>query len=134
MNIEKCKICTNYLHGIERCKYCVFEYDDDLPWTNDIEWDIFEIDDDVEWSFLQIQYRLKSKGIDCTMVLNWLNNNILVILGTKSYHSKIARALGVHEDTITSDSEYGIVIVNLFHEKYIRGLLNEDNGDLEQNK
>ena len=117
----KCHICSNYLHGIERCKYCSFEYDDNLPWTNDTEFDIFSIDDDVEWSFLQIQYRLKSKGVDVLQVYNWYpDDNCIVLIGVRAYPDRVARALGVHRDCIVSDLDAGIMVVNLYMEKCLR--------------
>ena len=120
MDKNRCHICENYLHGIERCKYCSFEYDDNLPWTNDVDWDIFEIDDDVEWSFLQIQYRLKSKGIDVLQVLNWGDDDSIVLTGVRAYPEKVAKALGVNTECIVSDSDVGIMVVNLFKEKVMR--------------
>ncbi len=116
----KCHICSNYLHGIERCKFCSFEYDDDLPWTNDVNWDIFEIDDDVEWSFLQIQYRLKSQNIDCLQVINWFDDNVIILIGCNAYMDRIARALGVDEESMVQDLDIGITVINLFKEKVIR--------------
>ena len=120
MDKNRCHICENYLHGIERCKYCSFEYDDNLPWTNDNDFDIFEIDDDVEWSFLQIQYRLKSKGIDVLQVLNWGDDDSIVLTGVRAYPEKVAKALGVNKECIVSDSDVGIMVINLFKEKVIR--------------
>lgn len=120
MDKMKCHICDNYLHGIERCKYCSFEYDDDLPWTNDVDWDIFDIDDDVEWSFLQIQYRLKSKDIDCLQVINWFDDNVIVLIGCNAYADRIARALGVDKECMVQDLDIGVTVVNLFKEKVIR--------------
>ena len=118
----KCHICCNYLHGVERCKYCHFEYDDDLPWTNPCEWDILDIDEDVEWSFLQIQYRLKSKDIDCLQVFNWFEGDAILITGIREIHpDRISHALGVHKECISLDADAGICVINLFMEKYLRG-------------
>ena len=114
-----CKICDNYLFGLDRCKYCSFEYRDDLPWTSD-DFDIFEIDSDMEWSFLQIQYRLKSKSINCLQVLDWADNNVLVLIGVHGSPCKVAKALRVHEECISSDSDIGIMVINLYQEKAIR--------------
>ena len=116
----KCHICSNYLQGIERCKYCSFEFDDGLPWTNDVDFDIMDIVDEVEWSFLQIQYRLKSKGIDVLQVLNWYDDNSIVLTGVRAYPEKVARALGVNQECIVSDSDVGIMVINLFKEKVMR--------------
>ena len=66
MMTKKCDICSNFLHGIDRCKFCNFEFDESLPWTDDSEWDILNLDfDETEWPHLQLMYRLKAKGIDC---------------------------------------------------------------------
>lgn len=116
----KCHICANYMQGIERCKYCSFEFDDDLPWTNDVDFDILNIDNDVEWDFLQIQYRLKSKGIDVLQVLSWWDNNILVLIGIRAYADKVAMALGVNRECIVEDLDIGIMVINLFKEKVMR--------------
>ena len=124
LNQDKCHNCENYLHGLERCKFCSYQFDDSLAWNDNSKWDIFEIDDEIEWSFLQIQYRLKAHGIDCLEVINWCpNDNVIVIFGVKSYPEKVAEVLGVHRDSIVSDSEIGIMVINLFMEKYFRGEL-----------
>jgi rubredoxin len=96
MDKMKCHICSNYFHGLGQCKYCEFEYDDSLPWTTDTEWDIFDVDSEVEWSFLQIQYRLKSRGVDCLQVLDWWDNSVIVLIGVRAFPSKVAEALKVH--------------------------------------
>ena len=122
----KCHICSNYLQGIERCKYCNFEYDDSLPWTDPCEWDVLDLDDDVEWSFLQIMYRLKAFKIDCLQVFNWFDNDDILLIGVREmYPDRIAKALGVHKECISLDSDVGICVVNLFKEKYLRGDLEE---------
>ena len=88
------------------------------------DWDIFELDDEGEWSFLQIQYRLKDYGIDCLQVLNWFpDDNSIVLMGVRGYPERVAKALGVHMDSIVSDSDVGIMVINLFKEKYLRGEL-----------
>ena len=114
-----CKICKNFEN--EECKFCSFEFDEDLPWTNDEKWDIFNINDNIEWSYLQIMYRLKSKGIDCLQVLDWYDNNAIVIIGCNAFNSRVADALGVHEECMVSDEDVGIKVVNLFKELYLRG-------------
>lgn len=126
MDSVKCKICTNYLYGIKRCKFCEFEYNDGLPWTNDIEWDIFDIDDEVEWSFLQIQYRLKSKNIDVLQVINWFDDNVIILIGAKASSRDIADCLQVHEESMVQDQDIGITVINLFKEKWLRGELEEE--------
>ena len=120
MDKMKCNVCDNYLRGLEVCKFCSFEWATETPWVNDIDWDILDIDDEVEWSHLQIQYRLKAKGIDCLMVVQWWTDNIVVIVGAKASSEKVARALGVDERVISNDYEVGIMILNLYQEKCIR--------------
>lgn len=131
MDNMKCHICSNYLHGLERCKYCEFEYDESLPWCDDTEWDIFDVDSEVEWSFLQIQYRLKSKGVDCLQVLDWWDNSVIVLIGVVAFPWKVARALGVHEECISSDSDIGIMVINLYKEKAMRTLFKDTVNDEE---
>ena len=116
----KCHICENFYHGIGRCKFCHFDFDEGLPWTDDSQWDIFEMDDDTEWSHLQLQYRLKSKGIDCLSADIWFDNNMAYILGPKADKYRIARALGIHEEVIYDDFERGWFLINLFQEKFLR--------------
>lgn len=120
---DKCSTCVNYLQGIDRCKYCNYEYGKTIPLESDQEWDILKLDDEIEWSFLQIQYYLKSKGIDCLQVINWFDDNIVILIGAKAYPEKIARVLKVHKEVISSDGEIGIMVINLYHEKHLRGLI-----------
>ena len=115
----KCHICSNYLQGIQRCKYCSFEFDDDLPWTND-EWDILDMDDDAEWSHLQIMYRLKAKGIECLYTDIWADDNLAIIIGAKASSDDISRALGVDKASVYDAGELPLIVVNLYQEKIIR--------------
>lgn len=119
--IEKCRVCKHYISEDEGCTKCEFDWSDEYPPVLDDEWDIFNIDDDVEWSFLQIQDRLKYKGIDCLQVLNWYDGNAIVLIGVKAYGERVAKALGMHSECISEDSEIGIMVVNLFKEKWLRG-------------
>ena len=117
MEKVKCRSCSNFLEKLNTCKFCSYEQIDRG------DWDILDLDDEEEWSFLQIQYRLKDKGIDCLQVINWFNGNVVVLIGVRAYPEKVARALNVHEAVICDDSDIGIMVINLFEEKYIRGLL-----------
>ena len=119
----KCNICKNYLAGEEECKFCQFEYDEDLPWTNDDKWDIFNLDDDYEWAHLQILYRLHAKGINCLRADIWTDNNMAYLFLSDTNSNKIANALGVHEEVVYNQDFEGLVIINLFQEKYLRGML-----------
>lgn len=119
--IDKCRVCDNYLGGLDTCKFCHFEWATDYSPTNDVEWDLLDLDDEVEWSFLQIQDRLKYKGIDCLQVINWFDDNVIVLIGIRAYADRVANALGVHREVISEDSDVGIMVINLFREKYLRG-------------
>ena len=122
--VKKCHICSNYNHIHEECSNCKFEYDDNLPWTNDDSWDIFKINDDEEWSHLQIMYRLKKFDIDVLQVYNWVpDDNSIVLVGVRAYPERVARALGVDMESIVSDLDAGIMVINLFKERYLRGLI-----------
>ena len=121
----RCNNCSNYLSKLERCKFCYYEFDESLSWNNDDDWDILELDDDVEWSHLQILYRLHSKGIECLFADIWWDNNMAFLVGVKASDERVARALGIKEEVIYNDYEHGLMILNLFKEKYLRGELDE---------
>lgn len=123
MNDKRCSYCANYLNKIERCKYCHFEYDDDLPWTSD-DWNILELDDDLEWSHHQILYRLWSKGIECLYADIW-SDDLAYLIGVTQNKYTIAKALNISEDVIYEDPIHGWHIINLFEWKYKLGLLDE---------
>ena len=125
MTINKCKICEHYNFSKEECSFCKFEYANDLYWNDDDEWDILNLDDDIEWSHLQIMYRLKAKRIDCLFADIWFDNNLAYILGAKANVHRVAEVLGVHEEVIYDGGENPILIINLFQEKYLRGLIND---------
>ena len=119
--MSKCEICKKYDFNKEECGECEFEYDSGLYWNNDDEWDIFSMDDDYEWSHLQLQYRLKSKNIECLSADIWFDNNMAYVLSPKASKGKVAEALGVHEECVYDDFEKGWMLINLFMEKYLRG-------------
>ena len=121
----KCKFCTKYDYLAEDCSLCQFEYDEELPWTKDDHWDILNLNDDIEWSHLQIQYRLKSKNIDCLHADIWFDNDVAFIIGAKANEERIAEALGLHKQAVYMEHESGLCILNLFKEKYLRGLLDK---------
>ena len=116
----KCSVCENYLRGVDRCKFCSFEWATTYTPCDDVSWDIFELDEEEEWSFIQIQDRLKYKGIDCLMVLNWCDDNVILLMGCNAYAHKIANALNVHKECIVQDLDYGVTVINLFMEKPLR--------------
>ena len=86
-----------------------------------MSWDVLNLDEEAEWTYIQIQNRLHEKGIGVLLVLDWIDDNVIVLIGCKAGSDVVAEALGVHEDSIASDVEIGISVVNLFKEKYLRG-------------
>lgn len=92
------------------------------------KWNILELDDDYEWAHKQILHRLHDKDIDCYFVDMW-SDDIAYIIGIKSSDEEVARALGVHRESIYHDFEHCFMIINLFQEKYLRGLLKNDMDD-----
>ena len=96
--------------------------DDYDAYTRSYEWDIFDLDDDVEWSHLQIMNRLKVKGIECVFADMW-HDDMAFILGCNAKSSDVASALGLHEDAVYNDFEHCMILLNLFQEKYLRGLV-----------
>lgn len=122
--IDKCRLCEHYISEEQGCTKCEFEWATEYPPTNDDCWDILNLDEDLEWSFLQIMDRLAYKDIHCLQVINWYGtDDVVVITGCRAYVGRIADALGVHEDSIVQDVDRGVCVVNLFKEKYLRGLL-----------
>ena len=113
----KCEYCVNYIDGIDRCKFCHFEYDE--FYTND-DWDILNLDDDEEWSHIQILKRLHSKGLPCLFVDMWADNNIAWLVGCNVFTSKLAKVLNMHEKCIYNSSDQAFVILNLYMEKELR--------------
>ena len=116
---RKCCICVNYNHNDENCSNCNFEYDEDLPWTDDGRWDILDINDDIEWAHLQIMYRLKAKNIDCLWADIWVSD-LAYIQGVTAGQSRVADALGIHKECVYCDYEHSFYILNLFQEKCLR--------------
>ena len=118
--MNKCTYCKHYIDKNSICEYCEFEYH---HWYSKDDWDIFGMDDDYEWSHLQIQYRLEAKGIECLFADIWYDENIAYIVGVKAKKERVASVLGVNNECVYDDSEHGLMILNLFQEKYLRGLL-----------
>lgn len=120
--ISKCKNCNNFLTKLERCKFCSFEYDENYnPYAKD-DWDILNLKEEDGWEHIQILDRLHYKNIDCLAADIWYND-VALLIGNKGSDSEIAKALNVHQDIIYNDYEHGLVILNLFQEKFLRGLL-----------
>lgn len=125
-SMGRCRVCENYLRGIEQCKFCSFEWAIDYPPTNKRYFDIFELDDDVEWTHLQMMDRLKYMGIDCLFADIWADNNLAYIIGANKDAHRVAEALNVHKESVYDCGEHPMLIINLFQEKYIRGDLSEE--------
>ncbi len=118
----KCEYCKNNIiseNNTITCKFCDFEYE---PYYIRDDWDILEIDDDYEWSHLQLLYRLHSKGVECIRADIWYDKNMAYVLGAKDSKNVVARVLGVHSECVYDNGE-GLMILNLFQEKYLRGLI-----------
>ena len=122
MRLIKCDYCKHYMNKDSICKYCNFEYFEDFKLFDD-DWDIFKLDDDIEWSHLQIMYRLKAYGIDCLFADIWGDKDMAFIVGCDSKTELIANVLNLDEECVYNDFEHGLIILNLFKEKYLRGLL-----------
>ena len=120
--MERCSYCSKFNYETKNCPYCEFEYEHQFRLESD-DWDILDLDDELEWSHLQILYRLHSQGVECLFADIWFDNNMAYLIGCKSYKTELARVLNIHEDCIYEDFEHGLVFLNLFQEKYIRGLL-----------
>jgi len=121
--MERCNYCTETTNDGSDCPHCQFKYDEDyFPYKSD-EWNILELDDDLEWSHLQILYRLHLYGIECLRADIFTNENIGILIGVKSDKSTVAKVLGIHEECIYCEWDEPFWILNLFQEKYLRGLL-----------
>ena len=113
---DKCKICANHLSELNTCKFCHFEYD---PKVIDDDWDIFKLD----WNLdihKDILHRLWAKGIECIHADIWYDDDTAYLLGCFDNPSKIADALNLHDDVVYGNLENGLVVLNLFKEKWIR--------------
>lgn len=112
----KCNFCSNYMSEVGRCKFCHFEYEESV--IKD-DWDILDLPDD-EWEHEQILNRLHSKDIDCVMADIYFGNNMAYLLGCFASVDKIAKALGLHKESVYGNLDSGLVILNLYQEKHIR--------------
>lgn len=126
----RCSICTHYKNETDMCKFCKFEYNLDYTPCQDDKWDILNLDDDEEWSHIQILDRLYYKNIDCLFADIWYGSDMAFLIGVKESESVIARVLGVHQEVIYNDFEHGMMIINLFQEKYLRGILDKKNKEI----
>ena len=110
---------------LDTCKYCHFEYIDEYTPFKDDDWDILGLDDEEEWTHIQIKDRLYYKGIKCWSADMWFDNNMAIIVNPDKGVDAVARALGLHKDVIYHDTENNLMILNLFEEKYLRGVLDD---------
>lgn len=106
---------------IDSCKFCHFEHNQTL--CSD-DWDILDLDFDSEIHKI-MQYRLQSQGIECLIADIYWDMNIAFLIGCYASNKKIASALGVDERCVYGNNMQGLVIINLFMEKYLRGELND---------
>lgn len=122
-SINRCRVCDNYLRGVESCKFCHFEWANDYPPCDPDVFDIFRLDDNLEWSHLQLLDRLYYKGIECLQADIWFDNNVAYLVGCRASPERVADALNLHKECVYGNLENGLVIINLFQEKYLRGEL-----------
>ena len=71
--------------------------------------------------------QLNNYGIYCTFVDMFTDDNMAWIVGCNAEDYKIADALNISEKCIYNDVEHGVVFLNLFQEKYLRGMLDGNN-------
>ena len=123
----RCKFCINYEEELDKCKNCKFEYNKEYnPYKSD-DWDILNLKEEDGWEHIQIIDRLYLNNIECLLADIWWDNNLAILIGTPSNTDTIADVLNVHQEVVYSLDEKGLVIINLFQEKYLRGDLDEQN-------
>ena len=120
----KCKFCTNYEEESDKCKNCKFDYNEEYNPLKRDDWDILNLKEEDEWEHIQIMDRLYLNNVDCLFADIWWDNNLAILVGTTSKIETIAEVLNVHKEVIYSLEEKGLIIINLFQEKYLRGDLN----------
>ena len=122
----KCKFCKKYEHSTDSCKFCKFEFNEEYdPYLSD-DWDILNLDEESDWKHIQILDRLHLKEIDCYSADIWWDNNMAYLLGIKSSVETVAKVLNMHKECIYYDGESDFMILNLFQEKYMRGMFSEN--------
>ena len=116
----ECNVCKNYNMELDECECCCFELDSTkLSMGFDLFTDILEVDDAPS---LLTEY-LNKHNVSCLYSDVWGDTNIAFIIGCYTDKYTICKVLGLHEDVVSVDSFHGWVILNLFQEKYLRGLL-----------
>lgn len=122
--MNRCSICANHLSEIDRCKFCSFEWDERYDPCKSDDWDILDLKDEDGWTHHQIRDRLFAKGIECLFVDIWSDDDVAWVVGTTN-SSRLADALNIHEEVVYCDYDHGFAIINLFKEKYLRGMLSD---------
>ena len=85
-------------------------------------WDILNLED--TWPHKQILQRLHEYNIDCYAV-DVFNDEIAWVIGcwfNRDDDNRIADALNIPKDVIYMDWEHGVVFINLYKLKVIRGV------------
>ena len=116
----KCGFCANYVTGLDECKFCKFEYEYSV--VND-DWDIFNLDENDGWLHEQVLNRLNAKGVDCVFADVWFDLNMGFLIGCFESSDRVASVLNLHSECVYGGLDNGLVLLNLFQEKFVRGLL-----------
>lgn len=123
-----CRFCNNYMSGLDRCKFCNFDANEDYDFfTSNDEWDILNLKEEDGWEHIQILDRLRLNGVECIAADIWFNENMALLFGCKGDHSEVARLLGVSEKVFYVDYDKDLILINLFQEKFLRGYYDEKN-------
>ncbi|MBO5180145.1 MAG: hypothetical protein J6B87_07375 [Clostridia bacterium] len=124
--IEKCRICEHYISEEQGCTKCDFEWAKSYtPCTENF--DILSLNDDEEWAHLQVLDRLHYKKVDCLAADIWIDDNLCFLVGCNAQPDIISQALGINKECVYNDFEHCFVIINLFQEKYLRRMLDDEN-------
>lgn len=83
--------------------------------------DILNLNDDVEWSHIQLFHHLWDNGIKCLYCDMYTDDNLAIIVGCNALDNELSRVLGVHKDCIYRFDELGLIVLNLYQEKCLRG-------------
>ena len=121
----RCKFCVNYEKESDKCKNCQFEFNEEYELFNKDDWDILNLKEEDGWEHIQIMDRLYLNDVECLFADIWWDNNLAILIGTTSKIGVIADVLNVHQEVVYSLDEKGLIIINLFQEKYLRGDLDE---------
>ena len=123
----RCKFCVNYEKESDKCKNCQFEFNEEYKFFKKDDWDILNLKEEDGWEHIQIMDRLYLNNVECLFADIWWDNNLAILIGTTSKIGVIADVLNVHKEVIYPLDEKGLIVINLFQEKYLRGDLDEQN-------